>query len=91
MPEMMQHIVFEPAQTKYNETYATSEDSDQPVHPHSLIRVFTDRMWLLQPAGYLKRDEREPLAYWVDMYRLTWVFGHTGLLVGFIVRCLIYP
>ena len=50
----------------------------------------TDRMCLLQPQGYPKRDKREPLPYWV-MYRLIWVFdGHTGLIVGFVLRWLIY-
>ena len=32
--------------TTNNKTCVTSEDSDQPVHPRSLIRVFTDRMCL---------------------------------------------
>ena len=42
----------EPAHDKtYNKTSATSEDSDQPAHPRSLIRVFADRMCLLQPPG----------------------------------------
>ena len=51
----------------YNKTCATSEDSDQPAHPRSLISVFADRMYLLQPPGYPKRDERESLPYWVDV------------------------
>ena len=51
----------------YNKTCATSEDSDQPGHLRSLIRVFADRMCLLQSPGYLKRDERVPLPYWVDV------------------------
>ena len=53
-----------PAKTQVS---ATSEDSDQPVHPHSLIRDFPDRMRLLQPPGYPKRDKREPLPYWIDV------------------------
>ena len=60
--------IFEPAHDKaYNETCATSEDSDQPAYPRSLIRVFADRMSLKQPPGYPKRDEREPLPYRVDV------------------------
>ena len=51
----------------YNKTCATSEDSDQPAHPRSLIRVFADCICLLQPPGYPKRDKREPLPYWVDV------------------------
>ena len=51
----------------YKKTSATSEDSDQPAHPRSLIRVFADRMCLLQPPGYPKKDKREPLVYCVDV------------------------
>ena len=36
-------------------------------HPCSLIAVFADHMDLLRPMGYLKRIEREPLPYWVDV------------------------
>ena len=43
----------------YNKTFATSEDSDQPKHPRSLIRVFADCMCLLQPPGYPNRDKRD--------------------------------
>ena len=46
---------------------ATSEDSDQPAYPRSLIRVFADRICLPQPLGYPKRDERESLPYWEDV------------------------
>ena len=46
---------------------ATSEDSDQPTHPCSLIRVFTDCMCLLQPPGYPKRAKWGPLLDWVDV------------------------
>ena len=46
---------------------ATSKDSDQPAHPCILIRVFVDRMCLLQPPGYSKRDKLERLSYWVDV------------------------
>ena len=61
-------MINEPSHDKaYNKTCATSEDSDQPAHSHSLIRVFADRICLLQPPGYPKRDKREPLPYWVDV------------------------
>ena len=46
---------------------ATSEDSDQPAHLRSLIIVIADRMCLLKPPGYPKRDTQEPLPYWVDV------------------------
>ena len=52
--------------TKPELIFATSEDSDQPAHPRSLIRVLADRMCLLKPPGYPKRDEQEPLPYRVD-------------------------
>ena len=54
-------------QTLQKKTYATSEDSDQPAHPRSLIRVFADRMYILQPPGYPKRDKREHLPKSVDV------------------------
>ena len=57
-----------PAHDKtYNKTCATIEDSDQPAHPRSLIRVFANRLCRLRPPGYPKRDKREPLPYWVDV------------------------
>ena len=57
-----------PAHNKtYYEICVTSEDLDQPVHPHSLIRVFADHICLLQPPGYPKRVQRETLPYWVDV------------------------
>ena len=51
----------------YNKICATSEDSDQPAHPRSLIWVFADRMCLLRPPRYQKNYERKPLPYWVDL------------------------
>ena len=55
------HLHHQPAHDKtYNKTCATSEDSDQTAHPRSLIRVFTDRICLLQTPGYPKRDKQEP-------------------------------
>ena len=83
---------FEPAHDKnYNKTCAISEDSDQPAHPRSLIRVFADRMWLLQPADYPKRAKKNSChTGW--MYRLILDFaGHTGLIdhIGLVVCWLI--
>ena len=58
----------EPAHDKtYNKICVTSEDSDQPAHPSSLIRVFTDHMCFPQPPGYLKKDKQDLLSYWVDV------------------------
>ena len=48
----------EPALNKtYNKTCATSENSDQPAHPRSLISVFADRICLLPSPGYPKRNK----------------------------------
>ena len=62
------HHIIEAAHDKsYNETRATSEDSDQPAHTRSLIRVFADRMRLLHPPAYSRRDKQERLLYLVDV------------------------
>ena len=50
-----------------NKSCAISEDSDQPVHLHRLIRVLADRMSLQQLPDYPKMDKRELLSYWVDV------------------------
>ena len=63
---MMFSTIYEPAHDEtYNKTCATSEDSDQPAHSRSLIRVFANRMCLLQLPGYSKRNKRQPLQYCV--------------------------
>ena len=61
-------VINEPANDQtYNKRCGTSEDSDQPAHPRSLIRVFADRMRILQPSWSPKTDKREPLPFWVDV------------------------
>ena len=61
------HVRLEPVHDKtYIKTCATSEDSDQPTHLRSLIRVFADRMCLLQPPGYPMIDKQESLSDWMD-------------------------
>ena len=57
----------EPGHDKTYKTCTTSKGSDQPVQLHSLIRVLAERICLLQPPGYPKRDKQEPLPYWVDV------------------------
>ena len=37
------------------------------MHMRSLIRVFADRISLLQSPGYPKGDKQVPLEYWVDV------------------------
>ena len=57
-----------PAHNKaYNKPCATSEDSDQPARPRSLISVFADQMCRLQIPTYSKRNKRKPSPYWVDV------------------------
>ena len=45
--------------------------SNKPAHLSSLIRVFADCMYLLQPLGYQKMDNREPIDVQADL-RLSW-------------------
>ena len=81
--------IFEPAPNKtYNKTCATSKDSDQPVHPCSLIRVFTDCMCLLQPPGYQRGINESP--YHVDVQAdlsLCWSHRSYCVVCRLIDRC----
>ena len=55
--DFVSYNTFEPPHDKtYKKACATSEDSDMPTHSRSLIRVFADRMCLLQPSGYPKSN-----------------------------------
>ena len=51
-----------PAESAHDKTYFkardTREDSDQPAHPFSLIRVFAECMCLLQPLGVDGQDDQ---------------------------------
>ena len=82
--------IFEPAKNKktYNKTCATSKDSDQTAPPLSLIKVFSDRMCILQPPDYLKKNQRELLLYWAGVQAYRSFVGNTCLTVGFLVRFL---
>ena len=69
VPEKEDIKIYEPAHDKsYNKTCATRQDSDQPAHPRSLIRVFADRICLLQPPDYSNRNKREHLLFWMDVH-----------------------
>ena len=65
---------------------APSEDSDQPGHPPSLIRVFAVRMkkaWSLATHRAHSKDSDQTMR----MPRLIWVFaGRTCHFIGFIMR-----
>ena len=65
--EVVQKFKWRQLTTKPIVRRATSEDSDQPAHPRSLIRVFADRMCPLKPPGYRKKDDQEPLPHWADV------------------------
>ena len=81
--------INEPAHYKtYNETCAISEDSNQTAHPRSLIRVFADRMYLLQPPGYPKGVNGNPCKTgWIN--RLICVLaGQKGRTAGFVAHWL---
>ena len=69
--------------------WAPSEDSDQPGHPPSLVRVFTVRMkkdWIL---SYPLSGQRRLWSDWADAQAdlsLRWAHSH---FVGFVMRGLI--
>ena len=82
--------IFEPRHDKTNENgCAPSEDSDQPGHPPSLIRVFAVRMkkhWVL---SYPLSAQRRLWSYWADAQAdlsLRWAHTH---FVGFVMSRLI--
>ena len=61
-------VINEPVHdTTYIKTCAISEDSGQLAHPRIPIRLFAERMCLLLPPGYPKREKREPLSYLMDV------------------------
>ena len=84
--------MYEPAHDNtymYNKTCVTSKDSDRPVHPPSMARVFV----------YPSLDSPEPVegafyqqSFWSDLVdaKLIQVFVcRTSLIVGFVMRWLI--
>ena len=82
--------IKEPSHDKTNKvTCAPSEDSDQPGHPPSVIRVFAVRMkkntWVL---SYPLSAQRRCWSDWADTHPLSliWVFaGRTGHFAGFVM------
>ena len=65
---------------------APSEDSDQPGHPPSLIRVFAVRMKKAWVLSYLLSAQRRIWSDWADAQAdlsLHWAHSH---LVGFVMR-----
>ena len=84
-------VSFEPPHDKTSKMACVpSEDTDQPGHPPSLIRVFAVRMkkaWVLSyPLNALRRLRSD----WADAQAylsLRWAHSH---FVGFVMRRLIY-
>ena len=75
-------------QNQQNEC-APSEDSDQPGHPPSLIRVFTVRIKKALALGYPLSAQRRLWSDWADAQAdlsLRWAHSH---FVGFVMRRLI--
>ena len=69
---------------------APSEDSDQPGHPPSLIRVFAVRMMKAWTLNYPLSTQRRLWSDWADAQvdlSLCWAHSH---IVGFVTRRLIY-
>ena len=70
---------------------APSEDSDQPGHPPSLIRVFAVRMKKAWVLSYPLSAQRRLWLDWADAQvdlSLRWAHSH---IVGFVMRRLIQP
>ena len=82
--------LYEPIHDKtYNKTFATSKDSDQPVHPGSLI----SHRWCHVFYGLraMQRGIIENPCHTGWIYRLIRVFAsHTGFIVGFVMRWVIF-
>ena len=81
--------LYEPRHDKTNKMTTPSEDSDQPGHPPSLIRVFAVRMkndWVL---SYPLSAQRKLWSDWADVQAdlsLRWAHSH---FVGFVLTWLI--
>ena len=75
-------ITDEPPRDKTNKmACAPSEDSDQPGHPPSLIRVFVVLQWVAKDPSFLHADSEDSDQTW-RMLRLTRVFaGRTTTLL----------
>ena len=70
-------------------TCAPSEDSDQPAHSRSLIRIFAGRIWDIQGFKVCHVDQ-EDSDQTVWMRRLIWVFlGRTCTKIRFLtINCI---
>ena len=80
----------EPPHDKTNRmAFVPSEDSDQPGHPPSLIRVFVAQ-WVAEDQMFVHADS-EDSDQTGRMHRLICVFaGRNGQFVDFVMRRLMY-
>ena len=80
----------EPPHDKTNKmAFVPSEDSDQPGHPPSLIRVFAVRSVSMRTKYFFMRTVKTDQTG--RMHRLICVFaGRNGHFVGFVMRRLMY-
>ena len=82
---------YEPPHDKTNKMTCTpSEDSDQPGHPPSLIRVFAVRMKKAWVLSYLLSAQGRLWSDWADAQAnlsLCWAHSH---FVGFVMRQLMW-
>ena len=83
-------MIIEPPHDKTNRMICVpSEDSVQPGHPPSQIRVFTGTQWVAEDPMFLHVDDKDS-DQTGRMPRLIWVFaGHTYHIDGFVMRRLI--
>ena len=99
-PKTLNEVWFELLYDKTNKTTcAPREDSDQPGHPPSLIRVFAVgfpgwsesslcAQWVAKDPGCFVQTEKTDQTG--QMPRLIWVFaGRTGHFVSFVMRWLV--
>ena len=86
-----QNTTYEPPRDTTNKmACAPSEDSDQPGHPPSLIRVFAVRMKKARVFSYPLSAKRRLGSDWADAQAdlsLRWAHSH---FVGFVMRWLIF-
>ena len=90
--DYLSRLMTKPKKKKKKMTWAPSEDSDQPGHPPSLIRVFTCAHWVAKDPSFLHADseDSDQTGRMPNPPRLIWVFaGRTCHFVGFVMRRLI--
>ena len=87
--ESPMHIIYEPWHDKTNKVSAPSEDSDQPGHPPSLIRVFAVGMKKAWVLIYPLSAQRRLWSDWADAQAdlsLRWAHTHfVGIVMSWLI------